>query len=178
MKTYIDLEGNKKLELNVYYSLGGMNYFNYKNEPRGYYGSVTPVTIERGMMQFNAFSGIKTFLIEVKRKNNRDYQQAIRLFEIHKQGLIDKVLGKETERTSLQSLSKKYGMSFPPAFEGKTEDQLLSTPVQVVHTYGETRFESLAKALPRLKDTKLCGPFANNGELRFESPDVYEMLSN
>ena len=35
--------GINALEVNVYYSLGGCSMCSYRNEPRGYYISVTPV---------------------------------------------------------------------------------------------------------------------------------------
>jgi hypothetical protein len=46
--TYRPLTNTAKanaLAVSVYYSKGGINYFNYTTEPRGYYASVNPVTI-------------------------------------------------------------------------------------------------------------------------------------
>lgn len=51
MKKYIEVKENSAkvthLKIELYYDLGGMNYFTGRAENRGYYLSVTPV--ERGM---------------------------------------------------------------------------------------------------------------------------------
>ena len=62
------------IRVQVYYDLGGMNYATYKTEARGYYLSLTPVTLtreDRGvtMERFAAFSGSKFLLEETKRTN-------------------------------------------------------------------------------------------------------------
>ena len=101
MKEYIPVQSNgtktTHLRVEVYYSLGGMNYWTYKNEARGYYLSVTPV--ERGvsaggfvMEGFTAFSGTKVLVKEVKRKGKKAADEAVKLAEPMKQELIDVIL--------------------------------------------------------------------------------------
>lgn len=64
---------SKYIRETLYYSLGGYNYFSYKQESRGYYISVTPVTREsRGgvvMESYTAFTGTKICVHPVQRKS-------------------------------------------------------------------------------------------------------------
>ena len=46
MKKYELIEGSiKELKIEVYYDKGGINYFNSKNEPRGYWLSMRQVEV-------------------------------------------------------------------------------------------------------------------------------------
>lgn len=83
MKKYIELKQNNTathLKVEVYYKLGGINYCTYKQEPRGYYLSVSPVTLERGpgytMETYRAFSGVKQILKTVTRKSAKAEAEA------------------------------------------------------------------------------------------------------
>jgi len=69
------------LSVGIYYSLGGMNYFTYKNEPRGYYFSITPEVVSGCMRSYTAFTGFKTCFKEVKRKTKKQNKFAERQFE-------------------------------------------------------------------------------------------------
>lgn len=85
MKKYTKIEGteNKYLKSEVYYNKGGINYFTYKTDPRGYWVSVTIVereTREHGVSieSFNLFgSGYREFLFEVKKQSNKAYEKAV-----------------------------------------------------------------------------------------------------
>lgn len=181
MKKYIDLENSiQKLELSVYYSLGGMNYFNYKQEPRGYYGSVTPVTLSDGMISFAMFSGFKCFLLETKRKSDKAYQEAIKLFETKKDSLIAQVKDQLNINTNGKEVAKKLGISIPPRFYNLTEAQLRTMPIQIVTLEGVQVFDDLGKCTVDLSE--LCGAMYGevNGKpcLRFESQEACNMLSN
>lgn len=87
MKRYEKIEGsNKELKIEVYYDKGGMNYFNSKNELRGYWLSMRQVEIERtgrGIVieSFGLMSGAKMFLKEVKRYSQKTYEDAVLLAE-------------------------------------------------------------------------------------------------
>ena len=102
MKEYLQLKGNAKkcthLKVEVYYNLGGMNYFTYKTEPRGYYLSMSPVerTVRNGFISegYTAFSGNKVLLKEVSRKSKKAEQEALKTAESIKNYYIDKVLEK------------------------------------------------------------------------------------
>ena len=64
-------EGNT-LEVEVYYDLGGHNYFTGDQVPRGYYLSVSPVELGDGWRRYTSFSGKKKFLLEdAKRKSGK-----------------------------------------------------------------------------------------------------------
>ena len=99
-KKYIPIEGgeNKFLKCELYYSLGGMSYFTYKNEPRGYYLSVCPVEkwdSDGVMMEsFTAFTGIKKCLVEVKRKSKSKEALAVSMIQWNLDDLIAEVMAK------------------------------------------------------------------------------------
>lgn len=69
-------EGDKHsnvLTVEIYYSLGGMNYFSYRSEPRGYYFSVTPENRRNGIVSFSTSnSGAKQCFMEVKRHTKKN----------------------------------------------------------------------------------------------------------
>lgn len=81
------------LRVEVYYSLGGYNLFTYKQEPRGYYLSVSPVgRSERGsvvMESYRAFSGTKQLILPVNRKSPKRYETALQLAQESRRKLID-----------------------------------------------------------------------------------------
>lgn len=100
MKKYIAVKENPAkvthLKVRLYYSLGGMNYFTYKTEPRGYYLSVYPVERSRGMESYTAFSGVKNLIIEVKRQSAQKEAEAEKMAESMLESLIDYVCRKES----------------------------------------------------------------------------------
>lgn len=87
---------NVFLKVEVYYNLGGMNYFTYKVEPRGYYLSVTPIErVNRGgyiTETCAAFSGYKVLLKEVKRKSKKAETEAEQIAAERMDPIIDRVL--------------------------------------------------------------------------------------
>lgn len=100
MKKYEPIEGsNKQLKIEVFYDKGGMNYFNGKNEPRGYWLSMRQVerkVEDHGVVieSYGMFSGAKTFLKEVKRFSQKTYEDAVILAEEKMADLKLHVLGK------------------------------------------------------------------------------------
>lgn len=84
MKRYIELETGAAathLKIETYYSLGGYNCFTYRQEERGYYLSVTPVsrkTTDYGVTleSYTAFSGIKRIIKTVSRQSKKAAAQA------------------------------------------------------------------------------------------------------
>ena len=101
MKKYELIEGSdKELKIEVYYNKGGMNYFNSKNEPRGYWLSMRQVEVERqekGIVieKYGMFSGAKMFLNEVKKQSQKAYEQALVLAESKILELKPHVLGEK-----------------------------------------------------------------------------------
>ena len=89
---------NNFLKVELYYSLGGFNYFTYKEEPRGYYLSATP--IERSetcgcvMESFTAFSGIKQCVLECSRQSKKREAEALEKMGNYKESLVADVLAK------------------------------------------------------------------------------------
>ena len=89
MKNYIELKENTSdvthLKVEVYYDLGGYNYFAYTEKKRGYYVSVTPVkkwTVDGVPMEsFTAFTGFKMLVKEVARKSKKAESEAIQAAE-------------------------------------------------------------------------------------------------
>ena len=82
--TYKELKPNKgatHLRVEVYYSKGGINYFTYNNEKRGYYVQVSPVIREeRGgctIETYAAFSGYKRLVRETSKKLGKKAEKAI-----------------------------------------------------------------------------------------------------
>ena len=77
--------GKQTFKIDLYYDLGGMNYFSGKCERRGYYLSITPVEIDKrnykgneiSCVKFTGGSGIKDSLLEVKRKSKKAETLAI-----------------------------------------------------------------------------------------------------
>jgi hypothetical protein len=94
------------LKAEVYYALGGVNYFTYKNEPRGYYLSVIPVEIaDRNgyvMESFTAFSGTKWIVLPVQRKSQKKFSEAIAYFETHINEYISKFSDFEVDLESYE----------------------------------------------------------------------------
>ena len=87
---------NVFVKVETYYSLGGMNYFTYKVEPRGYYLSITPVErVDHGgyiTESCAALSGYKMLLKEVKRKSKKAEMEAEQIAADGMQRIINRVL--------------------------------------------------------------------------------------
>ena len=85
------------VKIELYYALGGMNYFSCKTEERGLYLSVSPVSrVEReGYVSesYSAFSGIKMLVKPMARLN----QKVLDNFEVKEEDietLLSNVLSK------------------------------------------------------------------------------------
>jgi len=79
-KKYIernDLKGATHLEVSVYYTKGGANYFAGGTTPRGYYISVIPVTKGNGTVSFVMFTGRKKLLFETARYTAGQFDRAV-----------------------------------------------------------------------------------------------------
>ena len=94
-KRYIerhDLKGANHLEVSVYYFKGGTSYFTGQALLRGYYLSIRPVTLERGMVSFNLFSGCKRLLSETKRYSDKQFAKAVEIAKDYEDELIAAVV--------------------------------------------------------------------------------------
>lgn len=96
MKKYIPVKTNNKgttdLRVEVTYDLGGYSMVDYTKKARGYYLVVTPVTRERGMESFTAFTGLRRCVKEVKRKSKSAELSAIKEAELIEKAMIGRVL--------------------------------------------------------------------------------------
>lgn len=90
---YIKAEGPdcNALKCEVYYNLGGMNYFTYKTEQRGYYVSVSPVERKGNCESYIGFSGIKNCVLPVNRQSKKAEETAISMMDKAVRPLIDYV---------------------------------------------------------------------------------------
>lgn len=70
-------EEGKFIEVEIFYSLGGLNVFTYVQEQRGYYARICPITVERNCVSFVAFSGRKILLHECARKSAKAEREAV-----------------------------------------------------------------------------------------------------
>jgi hypothetical protein len=71
------------LEAEVYYRLGGMNYFNSKVEQRGYVISVSPIERSRNCVSYVGWTGKKLCIIPAERKTKKKTEEALKYFEEH-----------------------------------------------------------------------------------------------
>ena len=106
-KWYKQKEDEKWMKIEIFYSLGGMNYFYGKSEPRGY--SVSFTTVERGE-DFEKYApmsdeNFRIFIKEVKRKSKKTERELIEfigsiieeLFELYKENNKEEIFNKLRE---------------------------------------------------------------------------------
>lgn len=76
--TYITVNENdhKYTDIEVYvsYNKGGMNYFTYKEEPRGYYLTALPVQRDAHTKMYGAFTGYTRFIKAAKRYSEKQWR--------------------------------------------------------------------------------------------------------
>ena len=100
-KKYLKTTGPDELKVEVYYSLGGFNLWNYREEPRGYWLSVTPVVhSEQNGGRYESVvlgSGLKKFLKETKsdRRGGKAEKEAVELAKQLEAELVNQVCVKE-----------------------------------------------------------------------------------
>lgn len=88
-KEYLNTNKDKTfLKCELYYSLGGMNYFTGRTEARGYYVSVSPVERGDGWESYTAFSGWKKCVVECARKGKKAEAKALEVYEAAKQEML------------------------------------------------------------------------------------------
>ena len=65
----------QKIEVEVYYDLGGMNMITNEPQVRGYYLSAKPVTLKDGFKTVTAFSGTKVLLEAANRFSKKRFAE-------------------------------------------------------------------------------------------------------
>ena len=94
-KRYIersDLRDATHLEVSVYYTKGGVNFFSGGSTPRGYYLSVKPVTKGQRTISYVLFSGSARLLMETKRFSAKQLAQAVEIAKSYEESLISEVV--------------------------------------------------------------------------------------
>lgn len=85
--THIDVE--------VYYTKGGANYFSGGVTRRGYYLSVKPVKREGAWVSYGMFSGYSKLLLEANRFSAKQLEQAVELGRAAAPELVQRILADE-----------------------------------------------------------------------------------
>lgn len=99
------LAANEKrvIEISVRYNIGGINYSNYKQEPRGYYVHVQPIKIKDEasftVISFRAFTGYKQFLFGVTRQSKKQAERA-------------EILAREVLKEMVQQVMEEQGLEY------------------------------------------------------------------
>lgn len=99
MKKYLKINNANNinathLRIETYYTKGGYNYYNYRNEERGYYINIVPVEKNGIMESFIAFSGCKKLLKAVNRQSKKAEAEAEKLAEIESKNLVKYMVDK------------------------------------------------------------------------------------
>ena len=97
MKKYIKVNekpGTTHLKIELYYALGGMNYFTGRTESRGYYLSVSPVERKGGCESYTSFTGTKILIKAVSRKSAKAEAEAEKIAAGEMENLIKYVCEK------------------------------------------------------------------------------------
>ncbi len=86
MKQYLKTnKANTEVKIELKYNLGGLNYWNYKQEVRGYYLHIQPLQIEKHesciIESYQCFSGYKALILETKRKSDKAYKTALQMID-------------------------------------------------------------------------------------------------
>lgn len=75
----------------LYYDLGGLNTWSYKEEPRGYWVSVRRIKREGNLISFDAYDGRRFLIKEVKRNSKKAAEEAVEVFNNTYMELIKRV---------------------------------------------------------------------------------------
>ena len=92
---YEGLKNGTHIDVEVYYTKGGANYFSGGVTPRGYYVQVTPVTRKDGMVSFVMFTGSAQLLMKTSRYSSKQFEQAVEMGKKAAPELINRVLEQE-----------------------------------------------------------------------------------
>jgi uncharacterized pyridoxal phosphate-containing UPF0001 family protein len=96
------------IQVKVTYSKGGLNYWNYKEEPRAIWLSVTPVQVQKHAgyetVSHTAGAGLRHLLEEVSRKSVAKLQKLAKQAEFeatHRSGITWELIRKVAEQKRL-----------------------------------------------------------------------------
>lgn len=104
-RTYkVEGKGVNRLDASITYALGGVNYFTYKNEPRGYYFSLQPWESDGVWRKFVAFSGVKKCVLPCNRQSKKRFEEAKAMLG----SLIDEHMEEFCAENALTLVSAEY----------------------------------------------------------------------
>jgi len=104
-RTYkVEGKGVNRLDASISYSLGGVNYFTYKDEPRGYWFSLQPWEKEGPWRKFAAFSGVKMCILPCSRQSAKRFEEAKGMLD----ALIDEHMAAFCAENALTLLGDGY----------------------------------------------------------------------
>lgn len=89
------LKNGTHIDVELYYSKGGVSYLSGEISPRGYYVRVAPVTRKHGMLSFVLFTGVSKLLLQTSRFSKRQFEQAVEMAKAATPTLIEQVLTQE-----------------------------------------------------------------------------------
>jgi hypothetical protein len=89
-----NLKDATHLDVEVFYSKGGVNFFTGRSAQRGYSVRVTPVTRRDGTVSFTIFTGLAKFLMPTQRFSQKQFETAVELGKESAPELIQLVLAK------------------------------------------------------------------------------------
>lgn len=76
-----EVKNESHVKVSFYVDNGGINYFTYKNEKKGYYVSIAPITRNEcdgcATVRIRVFSGLKMLLKEISRKSRKSFNNVI-----------------------------------------------------------------------------------------------------
>ena len=90
-----ELAGVTHIDVEVYYNIGGANYFSGSVTSRGYYLSVKPVTRNGITVSYNLFSGISKLILETSRFSAKQFEKAVQLGREAMPELVKQVIAEE-----------------------------------------------------------------------------------
>ena len=100
------VEGNcTHVDVEVYYSKGGMNYFNGNVEKRGYYLSAQPLTKSTNSYSYTAFTGVKQLVKEAGRYSPKVLDEIV-----IEQNLINTMVEHIVEKNNIRLLTTSKEM--------------------------------------------------------------------
>jgi len=89
------LKNGSHLDVEVYYTQGGANYFSGGTTPSGYYLSVTPVTRKDNMVSMTLFTGLKKLLLQTNRYSAKQFERAVEMGRAVAPELVKLVIAQE-----------------------------------------------------------------------------------
>ena len=95
-KARLHCGGNRYIELELSYQLGGWNYFQGRNVERGYYLGCAPVEVGEGWTSRTAFTGTSLLILPVSRKSKAAEKTALELAKFKLHDLVMHVCMKNT----------------------------------------------------------------------------------